>query len=377
MRKTFLILGTVVVLFSALAPIAYAVDWWPLVPCGLNEPPAGRPRLDASYYQPCNQCDLFKLFKNIIDFILFGVVPVFGTLLVVVAGFMMLLGGANPSLYSRGRAMLQNVFYGIMLIAFSWLIVTSLLRTVLGDENKATQWWKISCTARVPGVTPTPTPAAGSCTGVACSGDTSSVCGPVNPGDGCDVGVIGGLASDISAGAGTRSVCSGVDTVKLLKAVMANETGGRFINSNDGKSAGPYQLTIDTANRFMSACGVTATIDFDWLNTRNTLSAQSCIAAEFLKTLVGPCGCDVRQLAAGYNGGGAQLGACETSTNCGPAAKAQGGECSMCAGQTGPTRRWECLWDDNEHKVCNKDRAGNFSATRIYAPHVEFCYGVF
>jgi len=215
--------------------------------------------------------------------------------------------------------------------------------------------------------------------------DTLS-CSPVNPGDGCDATVINrDLGAAIQKGASNLSICSGVNTVTLLKAIVANESNGEIdIGSSDGLSSGPFQLTPNTGRLYAGACGVSTTnlkTDsdwFKWLRSSNTVEKQACMAAKFLKSLAeGVCGCDVRQLAAGYNGGGAGKGACNTSTNCGPSAAADGGECSVCAGQDRPTKRWECLWDDNTHTQCNIGRVGNFAYTRQYAPKVEFCYNLF
>lgn len=153
MYKIVLIVLSVAVILAVFAPAAQAVEWWPLVPCGINPPDSVTPG-----HQPCNKCDLYKLLKNIIDFILFGLVPVGGTFFVVWAGFLILLGGANPSLQAKGMSMLKNVFYGIIWVAFSWLIVTSLLRTVMKDDNKAVEWWKITCTTTAEVITPTPVP---------------------------------------------------------------------------------------------------------------------------------------------------------------------------------------------------------------------------
>ena len=217
----------------------------------------------------------------------------------------------------------------------------------------------------------------GTCTGVACSGDTTNICSPVDPGDGCDVSAVNNLNAAIVAGVGNRTICGGIDTVKLLKTIIANESDGRIdIGSGDGQSAGPFQLTADTAKRFSQGCGVGSNevIDFKWLQNAATVSKQACIAAQFIKSFVGSCGCDVRQLAAGYNGGPT---ACAASNACGQQAAANGGQCIAC-NQAGPTRKWECLWEDTQHNSCNKARpGGGYSHTRIYAPRVEYCYNKF
>ena len=233
--------------------------------------------------------------------------------------------------------------------------------------------------------------ANGTCRGAACSDHQTNlqVCGPVPPGDGCDVSAVNRWTTGITNGVGgATDICSGVNAVKMLKAIVANESDGvPGKTSFNNTSFGLFQLRPSTARDFKTACSVTADLSTDaaaqaWLLDPNPdtakVAAQACMAAGLLRSLVSPCGCDVRQLAAGYNGGGSGQGACNVSSNCGPAARADGGECQICgtAQGTRPTKRWECPWDDNQHSagMCNVTRNGNFSQTRIYAPRVEWCY---
>lgn len=216
----------------------------------------------------------------------------------------------------------------------------------------------------------------GTCKGVNCSDAGLNICGSTS--NNCSTSQVNSWNTQIQAAASGRTICGGVNTIKMVKAIMARESGGVISRiATDGQSAGLMQLTPATANRLKNACGVSENIDFNWLTNSANAEAQICIAIEFLKSLVGACGCDVRQLAAGYNGGGGKTGACDQSTNCGPAASADGGECLICSGKSF-TRRWECLWDDNKHTICNADRAaGSFEATRRYVPQVAFCYSQF
>jgi len=378
-----------------------------LVPCGRL---CDDPSTPEDETRSCTTCDIFALISRVINFVLFTILPMVAALLYLISGLMILLSRGDPGLITKGKNFFWTTTWGLVLIFGAWMITNTVLKSLVGDSDISNNWFRIECTTTVqaPAVPPViryscnslnqcvvnpngeyvndPTcsgrcaPAmAGTCKGKDCAGDTANICGPVNPGDNCNISAISALSADIKTGAGNKTICSGVDTVKLLKAIIANESDGRVdIVSSDGLSAGPFQLTVETANNYKSACGVSETIDFNWLKRRDTVSKQACIAAEFIKTLVGACGCDVRQLAAGYNGGGKGKGACDVSTNCGPAAAGQGGECSICPNQTRPTKRWECLWDNNDHTVCNIDRKeGSFAPTRKYAPRVEYCYGQF
>ena len=214
----------------------------------------------------------------------------------------------------------------------------------------------------------------GTCSGVGCSDSGLNICGQTS--NNCSISQVNNWNSQIQAAVSGRSICGGINTVAMVKAIMARESGGDISRiASDGQSAGLMQLIPATAERFKGSCGVSVTIDFSWLTNSANAEAQICIAIEFLRSLVGECGCDVRQLAAGYNGGGGR-GACRQSVNCGPSAAQQGGQCLICTNESF-TRAWECLWDDNTHTVCNATRTPNFSYTRQYVPQVAYCYDQF
>lgn len=381
-RNQIIILITLVLVVFSFFNFFHAADA-ALVTCNTN-----------ANSNACSICDLVALFKRIIDFVLFDLAPAVAVLLYLWAGFTILLGG-TPIKIGEGKTIFWNTTIGLLIMFSAWMITNTILKSIAVDDI-SNSWYKIECreptvgqpssqvsTSEVPTSQPPPTVSGqaaittgGTCTGVSCGSDTLS-CDPVDPGGACSAETVNLLDADIRKGAGGINICSSIDTVKLLKAIVANESGGDVTrDSSDGLSAGPFQLTVNTANSYKSICGVPSNvnIDFSWLKQKNTVSVQACIAATFIKnSLVGPCRCDSRQLAAGYNGGGKGLGACDVSTNCGPAAT--GGACTMCSGQTGPTKRWECLWDDNNHDVCNANRsAGSFAPTRKYAPRVEYCY---
>ena len=158
MRKKLIIGILSIFLFVALSQTVFAVSWWPLVPCGLNEPTAeevagGKEKLDSSYYQPCNQCDLLKLLKNLIDFTLIGLMPPVAAILFVWAGFLVLMGGASPGNISQGRTIFWNTSLGIVILSSSWLITNTIIRN-LANDNVAPEWWKFECRVTTPGSDP-------------------------------------------------------------------------------------------------------------------------------------------------------------------------------------------------------------------------------
>ena len=372
LRKKFLFISILTLLL--LPSIAFAIDipGWPLVPCGLSQDRPETPNINES--KTCGRCDLFQLLKNLVDFVIGGLMPPLAVLLFVWAGFLILLRGANPGLYAQGQTIFKNTFYGIIILLSAWMITNTLILSVGAKYNNAGNWWQFTCTEPAPISPPVITPptgptSIGNCTGVTCSDSNLNICGQDSSAN-CSESQVNRWDSQIRTAAANNQVGSGINTVALIKAIISQESGGRTnVNASDGLSYGIMQLRPTTANQFKSGC-TSANITPTWLNDENNVQASVCIAINYLKSLVGSCGATVRNLAAGYNGGGAEKGACDISQSC--------ASCSACG--TERTRRWECLWDgsDGEHRVCNVDRTGSsFNATRRYVPKVSGCYAKF
>lgn len=135
-----------VLVFVFVPVFAHAVSWWPLVPCGTSVNPA-----------PCNQCDLLRLLKNIIDFVLIGLMPPAAAILFVWGGFLILMGGANPGWITQGKSIFWNTAIGVAIISSSWLITNTIVRSLAAD-NIAPEWWKFECRVTTGGVPPPPVP---------------------------------------------------------------------------------------------------------------------------------------------------------------------------------------------------------------------------
>lgn len=111
-----------------------------LVPCGTG--PAGE--------CPCQLCDFFVMAGKIVNFLLFTIVPPLAVLMVVIGGAFFILGsGYDPSLVSKGKAILSSVAIGLLLVYGSWVIVNlffvaiGLAQTDLG--NAISQWFVFPC----------------------------------------------------------------------------------------------------------------------------------------------------------------------------------------------------------------------------------------
>lgn len=362
-----------IALVLVLAPaIASAVSWIPVVPCG------------KSATDLCTPCHLLQTGKNVIDLILFGVTGPIAAFMVVFAGGEMLLGGGNPAMFSRGKLLLKNTLIGVAIILVAWAATNFLIKG-LGGGASGTPWYEFTCPAGLAAISKIDTEFAQATTqgtsslpkatppayvGTACPDDSlqSKLCGTA-----ADLGVtckpctnIGGLpVEDIFT-----KYAEGVATPQLLQAIMIHESScGANLESPKG-AYGPMQLQPATANRYRDACqivtkdadgnDVVPVIDASWLLSQENWDKSVCLAAKYLNSLTGTCGRDPRNLAANYNG----AEACLPSISC-------AGETSCGGGQK---KRWECVWENREHSLCNANRAGGgYRETRKYAPEVAAC----
>lgn len=131
---------------------AIAVPGWPIVPCGLSKDNPATP--DINEGTPCTRCDLFQLLKNIVDFTIGGLMPPVAVLLFVWAGFLILMGGANPGLVSKGKEIFSNTFFGIVIMLAAWMITNTIIQSVGSKYNNAQNWFQFTCVETAPVVPP-------------------------------------------------------------------------------------------------------------------------------------------------------------------------------------------------------------------------------
>lgn len=120
------------------------------MPCGR----AGQPA--------CTTCDIFVLASNIINFVIFTLVPAIAVLLYLWAGFMILMGGANPGWIATGTGIFKTTTWGLVIVFTSWMITNTVLKSLAGDSIFTKDWNKVTCTAGL-GQPPPPTVLADAC----------------------------------------------------------------------------------------------------------------------------------------------------------------------------------------------------------------------
>lgn len=130
--------------------VASAVDYLPLVPCGVSEQNEtdfkargeGDPNWD--YSRPCTRCDAFRLTKNVIDLTLIGVVPPVAAVLFIAGGLVIVLAGARPEWVTTGRKIFWNTFIGLIVIFSAWIAVNTFIQS-FGPDQARDSWFRFTC----------------------------------------------------------------------------------------------------------------------------------------------------------------------------------------------------------------------------------------
>lgn len=106
-------------------------DFLPLVTCGVGE--------DA---KPCKICDIWVLANRVVNFILFLAAPIL-TIVLIASGFIYLTSGGNPKKTEQAKSLLTSAIFGIIISLAAWLIVSTILKTLVKEEL-VPPWTRIS-----------------------------------------------------------------------------------------------------------------------------------------------------------------------------------------------------------------------------------------
>ena len=164
--KFFIFLVLLSTFYFLYSSSVVAVDYLPLVPCGLkSQDNPSTPEIEGA----CTRCDSFKLAHNVISFILYGLVPPVAAVLFIYGGLVILLAGARLEWISHGKKVFWNTFLGLVIIMASWLIVNTFIQS-FGPEQAKDSWFRFTCSEKgaiTPGGQPPPTALCSDPTGLA------------------------------------------------------------------------------------------------------------------------------------------------------------------------------------------------------------------
>lgn len=337
------------------------------MPCGQSEDDLTTTDIIES--NPCTTCDLLVLGSTIINFILFTITPAVAVLLYLVAGFMILLGGASPGQINTGKNIFKTTTYGLFIVFGAWMITNTVLKSIAGDSQFTSEWFKVTCSNSGVGGGDVSDGTDGN---IGSSGDVSGGGNESGETLACTFNGVDYSTFDLCTGqsrpggCGTSS-CSqysssidnyadGAATAALLKTMMVIESDCN-IRAATASSYGLMQIRPSTANQYRNRCGITELITSSWLTNPANADKSICLAAAFINSIAaGSCGAEPRNIYAGYNAG---PGNCVVSSDC-------SGEQS-CDGEA--VKRWECPYNNSEHTVCNT----GFYQTKQGAAYVNYC----
>jgi hypothetical protein len=122
-----------------------------LVPCGRS---CDDPTTEINEAADCDFCHFFALFKTIIDWVVYVIVPAIALLFVVLGGFIIATSRGNPGQSQKGKDMIIWTSVGIVVIFVGWMVINSFLAGIgvvdwiglkgglFGPEGGL---WKFSC----------------------------------------------------------------------------------------------------------------------------------------------------------------------------------------------------------------------------------------
>ena len=87
-----------------------------LVPCGTT-----------SYSTPCSLCHLYILIQDILYFLMWIIAPVVAVLAIGIAGFKILISGANPGLRADGYKIIRTTITGLVIMFAAWVVMNEVL----------------------------------------------------------------------------------------------------------------------------------------------------------------------------------------------------------------------------------------------------------
>lgn len=95
----------------------------------------------------CTLCHLFVMFKGIVDFVMFTLVPIIAILMLVIGGFMFFFAGGSPEMLSRAKSVITSTVLGLIIVYAAWIIVNTFFVIIgVADWTGLREgWFVIDC----------------------------------------------------------------------------------------------------------------------------------------------------------------------------------------------------------------------------------------
>ena len=125
-----LFLFTLLMPFLIFADVTKSESTTGLVKCGIATSSTG-------LVNPCDFTDFIGLINGIIKWII-SIAGVIFTIMAVYGGFLYMTSGENPGNKAKAKSILWNTILGFVIILTSWLIVYTILNTLIPNDGTST-----------------------------------------------------------------------------------------------------------------------------------------------------------------------------------------------------------------------------------------------
>jgi len=90
----------------------------------------------------CTWCDLMQLIKNVIDFLMYLVVPL-SVVMIIVGGIMIMTAAGSTERVFKGRKIVTTAVVGLLIALLSWIIIDTIIKVIAGGSFGP--WNKLNC----------------------------------------------------------------------------------------------------------------------------------------------------------------------------------------------------------------------------------------
>jgi hypothetical protein len=113
----------------------------------LSADAAGLVPCDGSAENPCNACAFTLMANNLIQF-LFTLLTLGAVLMIVYAGFQMVVSQGDPGAWSKAKGMLTSIIIGFIIILSAWLVVDTVIKTLVDSSTGLGMWNQLDGSCR-------------------------------------------------------------------------------------------------------------------------------------------------------------------------------------------------------------------------------------
>ncbi|QQR65346.1 transglycosylase SLT domain-containing protein [Candidatus Kaiserbacteria bacterium] len=210
-------------LFLLTASVTYAAG---LVPCGGGPPES-----------MCRVCDFVAMGQGLMTWFI-GASASIVALMFAFGGMKMVMSAGNTGKVSEGKEMMSNSIIGFFILLGAWLIVNTILMTVMSDGKGVEVWGTVQCVDN-PTMTATMTgPSGGATTNTGPGGMT-------NPGGGSGI-QCGSLNPACSVNALTAAGFTPSQANVMSCIAMTESSGNPTAQNKSGSACGTFQVIKST-----------------------------------------------------------------------------------------------------------------------------------